>query len=294
MKNQIKNYISSFKLNKSFFYIFLVDTISFSLIFASFYWFVNFIQAKSVQMMQGRSPEQLQQLLSSSNIEQILPFMQELRYFLLWALLFLIVAVAGSWIVFSFSQKLIWNYLLEKKTVKEQKMAAEKRKVKFWRWNLLNLSLIFPLAIFGVIYLAVKLVVAVIISLLFRLAPKFSLMYPQFVQTLISTVNNLASFYLVLLMVLAIFLVYYAFAAKYKVWDSIGEGFRLFKEKWRSILWVAFFAAITALAITLITIPLRKIFIYMPFVSGFVNLVLASLFFVWLRLYLLRVVHGHQ
>lgn len=277
-----KNYLASFKLKKNFIHIFLTDVVAFSLIFVLFFWFSKYLQNKSTQLMQGRTAEEVQKLLVSSNPEQILPFLLEVRSFLLIALLFLIVLIAASLFIFSYSRAMIWHNLLKRKLNKH------------WRWNLLNISLIVPLAIFGFAYLIVKLITALFVSLIFKFIPGFSVSYPQFVQGVYSVVNNIVSFYLILLMVVLIFLIYQQFTFRYRIWDSIGESFKLLKKKLKPILKLVFLAMLTALVLTLVLLPLKKFIIHLPMVYGLVNLVIAAIYFAWLRLYVLRVVYGHQ
>ena len=280
LKESWKNYLSSFKQRSRLIYLFLIDTGAFSIIFLVFYWFSNYLQTKSQDILQGRTAEEVQKLLSTSaDPQQVLPFLVNIRSFLLISLVLLVLIIVGALFLFSYSRAMIWNRLQHKKVT------------KFWRWNLLNLSLIFPLIVFGIVYLIVKLISTIFINLPFKLAPLFTTQYPQFVDNLTSIFNNAVGFYAVLLMSLIIFLIYYSFAQSYKVWDSIGNGFSLFKKNLKPLLVLGLFAALTGLILTVITIPLRKMFLYSPVISAISSLIIASLYFAWLRIYLLKTIH---
>ena len=79
MNKHIQQYLNSFKLGKEFLPIFLTDLISLSIIIFAFTWFSSYTQQRSFLLLQGRTTEELQQMLVSLNPQQLLPFMNALK-----------------------------------------------------------------------------------------------------------------------------------------------------------------------------------------------------------------------
>ena len=92
-----------------------------------------------------------------------------------------------------------------------------------------------------------------------------------------------------------IFLIYNHFAKSYKAWESIGAGFSAFKKNWKKTLLVTLLAAITALVVTVIFLPIRKVLLFYPLYTTLVNVLLAAFFLAWLSQYVFHALaHGHQ
>ena len=119
MNKNIEHYLDSFKLGKSFALTFLTDLVSLSVIILAFIWFSSYTQQRSIALLQGRSTAELQQLLTSLSPEQLLPFMNSLKWFLLTSAIGLLLLVIGSVFLFSYSQARIWNYFQVKKSENE-------------------------------------------------------------------------------------------------------------------------------------------------------------------------------
>ncbi len=284
MNTHLQHFMDSFTLKKDFLYFFLADLITFSLIFISFSWFAAYLQRKSVEVMQGKSIEELQQLLSSSSPEQVLPFLSGLRYFLIWAVVGIVLLAVFSFFLYSLSRAVIWNHVHHQQVTKRT----------YWRWNLLNLSLLIPLVLFGLVLFIVKIFVALIVNLAFSLAPVFFALHSTFAENFKVILNGAVSFYLTLSFLVLVFMVYYAFSQQYKVWDSVGKGFSLFRKNWKTLRAALLFATVIALALSLVGIVVKRS-IYSPNVLLFFNLALASAFLAWLRLYVLKgIVHDHH
>lgn len=284
MSKHIQNFMESFSRGKDFLYFFLADLVTFSLVFVIFSWFPAYIQQKSVEITQGRSMEELQQLLSSSNPEQVLPFLSSLRSFLIWVVAGLVILAALSFFLYSLSRAVIWYHVGRKKVTKKT----------YWRWNLLNLSLLVPLSLFLLVFFIVKIIASMIVNVIFAFAPIFFTIHAGFIENFRLIFNGAVSFYLTLSFIVVIFMIYYKFSHSYKIWDSIGKGFSTFRKNLKSLLVVVLFATVVALALSLAGIVIKRS-IYSSTALMIFNLALGAVFLAWLRLYVLRTInHGHQ
>lgn len=272
----LKDYLNSFKLKKKFWQTFLIDFIALAIIFASILMFSNYFQNRALAITGGKSVEQIQEWALSSP-EQALPFFEGLKSLLVFGGILLFVIIIGSFLLYSFSQALIWNALADKKLTSKN----------YWKWNLLLLALLIPLALGGLLYLLIKVLFDSLLNFLLTLSSAFYLQHTELMEIIQLTLSNFASFFLILMLLLLIFLVYYSFVREYKVWQSIGEGFHLFRLKWNKLWRILLFVAFTVLIITFILIPIKKIF---PdaFASTIINLAVALLFLAWMRIYVLE------
>src|SRR3990167_9752675 len=137
MNKHLQQYIDSFKVKKVFWVTFLTDLIFFGAVGLIFSQFSTYLQHKSVEIMAGRTPEQIQQLILSAP-EQALPFLEQLKSFLFVSVGTLALLVILTFLLFSLEQAFIWNTLQQKKVTSKT----------YWRWNLLYLGLIIPLFLF--------------------------------------------------------------------------------------------------------------------------------------------------
>lgn len=285
MNKNIQHYLDSFKLGKQFATTFLIDLVSLSLIIFSFLWFSSYTQQRSLQLLQGRTTAELQQMLLSLNPEQLAPFLASLKWFLLTSLMGIVLLVIGSVFLFSYSQARIWNYLQGKKVTRNN----------YWRWNVLNLSLLVPFILFFATLLVVKLVMLLLLNIPPKLMPVFYLTHSSLMENIRLIIDGAALFYMVVLFMAIIFFIYYHFAKSYKVWDSVGAGFSTFKKQWKKVLLLVLFATVSALIATVILLPIKKALIFYPLYSTLLNVLLAAFFLAWLRWYVFNsVLHGHQ
>ncbi len=280
MNKHFKNYLDSFKLTKNHLFTFLIDAVLFSLIFFSFSYAGAVLQRKSVEVLQGKSAEEIQTLLASSSPEQLLPFLMQLKSFLIWSLIGIAALILISFLLFSFSQAVIWYHLLKKKLAFKN----------YWRWNLLDLFLIIPLVLFGLLYFIIRLLSALLINLGFSLAPKFNLLHPVFMQNVRLFINGTVNFFCSVIILVILLLICYQFAFKYKVWAAVGSGFSLLKRKWKNLGRLILFSTATGLVLMLITLPLKTALLNSPLILNVVNLVVALAFLAWLRIYLFKTI----
>jgi len=284
MNKNIQSYLDSFKLGKTFALTFLTDFASLAVIIFAFIWFSSYAQQRSLELLQGRTTAELQQMMLSLSPEQLLPFMTSLKWFLITSLVGLLILMVGSFFLFSYAQARTWNYLQGKKVEKN-----------YWRWNLLNLSLLMPLLLFLSVLLVVKIFLMLLLNLPPKLMPLFYFTHSNLMENIRLVVEGAALFYVVVLFMAIIFLIHHHFVKSYKVWNSIGAGFSAFRKQWKKVLLLGFFATVTALLATVIFLPIKKALIFYPFYSTLLNVVLAAFFLAWLRLYLFHVAqHGPQ
>lgn len=284
MNKHFKSYLDSFKPTKNHLYTFLTDLIVFSLIFLSFSWLSAVLQRKSAEVLQGKSAEEIQTLLASTNPEQLLPFLTQLKSFLIWSIIIALVVIIIYFLLFSLSQAVIWYHLLKKKLT---------HKI-YWRWNLLDLFLIIPLLVFGFFYLIIRLLSALLINAVFSLVPKFSLLHPAFMQNIRLFYNGTVNFFCTVIILVILLLICHQFALKYKVWEAVGKGFSLLKQKWSSLGRLILFSTATGLILMLITLPIKKALLYSPLALNLVNLVVVLAFLAWLRIYLFKTLAEEQ
>lgn len=228
--------------------------------------------------MQGRSIEEIQQL-AASGTEQLLPFLTEVRSFLLWSLAALLFLVLASFCLYSYSQAVIWNHLENKKVSRKT----------YWRWNALNLALLLPLAGFSIVYLIAKIFLLLVIDFIYGWFPVFYITHASLMDSIRMAVTGIVGFYLILVFVLLILFIYHRFSRKYKVWEAVSSGFILLKQKGRKALVMLIFAAGIAEALTLLTSLLRQPLMYAaPLAAAIVNILIAALFLAWLRLFVFK------
>jgi hypothetical protein len=283
MNKHLKNYFKSFSFKRKFWEIFAIDFVTISIIYFFFALFANYLNKNMAILTSGQTPEQLQALLSSASPEQLLPFLTQLKSFMLTFLLGIAFLLIISLFLFSFSRALIWNKLHHRKLTKKT----------YWRWNGLNLALLFPLFLLLLIVVIVKLIFNIIFSKIFVLFPSFAVTHPQFMQIIQLILHNTVNFFLALLLLVVIFFTYYLFTDKYKVWLSIGESFNFVKVKWSRIWRMLLLSLSTAIILTLIILPLRKLLLPYQFTYFIINVCISLFYLAWLRIYLLRTV-GHK
>ncbi|MDO8656929.1 MAG: hypothetical protein Q7K45_06855 [Nanoarchaeota archaeon] len=284
MNQHLQHYVDSLKVKKVFWITFLVDFIFFGAAGIAFSKYLTYLQNTSLELVAGRTPEQIQQLIATTP-EQALPFLEGLKSFLLVSIGTLLLLAIITFLLFSLEQAFIWNTLQQKKVTSKT----------YWRWNLLYLGLIIPLLLYGLGAGIVKLVTSSLLRVLGNLNPSFYFQNAALVDGIILALNNAVSFILVLFALLIIFLICSTFTEKYKVWSSISEGLSKLKPRW-SVWWrMVLLMTATAIIITFIVIPLRNALFIYPFLESVLNVVVSFLFLAWMRIYVVSALHhGHQ
>lgn len=267
MNKHIQNYLNSFKIKKEYWITFLIDAGFLGIMFLVFSFFGNLIKEKAYQFSQGKTAEQIQQMLLSMEPGQAEAFLANLKGFITTFVIGAIVILIGGLLIYSLSNKLVWGYLTEKKF----------SKTRYWRWNLLNLALIIPAIIYFFVFGLVRLVSGYAVSLLKN-------------QTVLEIFYNLTNLFFLFILIIFVFMVYYSFVKEYKVWGSIGNACNLVKTKWKEI-WPMFLLILgTAIALSLVLWPAGRLLIYRQGILIGVNVAVSLLFLAWMRLYVFKTV----
>lgn len=284
MNKHLQHYVDSFKVKKVFWVTYFTDLIFFGAVGLLFSRFGAYLQNRSIELMAGRTPEQIQQIIISTP-EQALPFLDQLKSFLFITVGILALLAISTFLLFSLQQAFIWNTLHQKKLTPKT----------YWRWNLLHLSLVFPLLLYGLGAGIMKLLTSSLFRMLGNLNPVFYFQNAALIDGIILVLNNAVSFILVLFAFLMLFLIYFTFTEKYKVWSSLSEGLSKLKPQWSSWWRILLLSMLMAVIITAIMIPLRKALFLYPVAESGLNFAVSFLFLSWMRLYIVSTLkHGHQ
>ena len=268
-----QNYLHSFSLKKAFWFTFAIDLIFIVLVVLAFMAFNNYAKAKTTSIAGTADPEQFQQQLATMTPEQLLSFGEGIKSFLTVFAVGLLVLIVFTWLGYSLAAAWNWNYLTGRKF---------QLRTAYWRWNALQLIIL----LLTVGYVAIALLIKLLFSLLFSLAIENA--------NLLQFLNQLVSLLLLLLFFIFLFLIYHSFVQKYRVWESLAGGFKLFFSQARAIGIAYLFMMGTALALSLIYwliyLLLSRQYLFPEKTTLWIQLVLSLLFLAWLRLYVLQTV----
>lgn len=280
MNLPLKTYLDSFRFKKVFGEILLIDLIYFGIITTLFTITLNFFQNKFSVLTGGKTLEQVQQLLASASPEQLLPFLSQLKFYLILFLISITLLSLLAFFSYSFSQSLIWHKLLAKKPFRH------------WSWNLLNLALIIPILLYTLAALILKLISGYLFKKIVTINPAFYLQNSGYLDAILILLNGIVTFLLVLLGLIIILLTYFSFTEKNQVWVSIGDSFNLLKQHWNKLWKLLLLAALTAIIITLIWIPIKTRLPASIFWNQALNLFISAFYLAWIRIYLVRTIHS--
>lgn len=274
-----KDYIRSFKLTNDFWMTLTVDFIFFGIMMMVFSWFSDYVQGKSILLMQGKTPEQLQELFLSSPADAA-PYLNDLTTFLITFLVILAILLLLTFFGFSLIQAMIWNHLLGKRLSSKN----------YWRWNALHVTLLFPLLIYGLLFFILKLITGGIFNFLLTLNETFYFQHVSLVLSTLKFLNAGTGFILAVPFLLFLFLVYVNFVKEYRVWFSIGEGLRLSKVHRKKIVMIAFFSLVSMIGLTMVLLPFQSL-VRTSFLLTGIDLLFLLAFVSWLRIYFLKMVN---
>ena|SRR3989344_2036095 len=267
-----KQFFNSFKLK---WYTLLYDT-SFVIIAAVLFSLMGvYIQTKSTVLGQGKNPEQIQQMLSTFNQTQLALYMQQLQSFLIIFTILIIIAVVIIYLLFTLSQYMDWNELLNHKFDKKV----------FWKWNLFHLILLPLIVLWLLIALLIRLGLSFLFSFLFPLNNNISNLLSQGVGHL-----------LLIFSLLILFLISYSFAKEQKIWKALETTPSLFWQNKTKIAWIMLFAFIVDIILSYLFMFLQPyLFSQQEMVSTIIITVIFILFINWLRFFLYTEIHDqHQ
>ena len=279
MNKHFKNYLNSFKFDSFHWKTFLYDFSFFAVVLLVLYFINTILQSKLSKIMGGKTTEQLQQSLLNSP-EVMLPVMQQLLGYLIITILILLVFCVSAFLVYGLIRARIWNTLHHKTFTKK----------KYWKWNVLNLALIIPSLIYLLFYLFVKTVFSGIVNFFFGINSSLYYKFPYLMESITLSINGIMTFMLLLLWIIIVFLTYYSFTQKYKVWESIGDSFHLLKKYWSRLWRILLLTTLTALLLTLVLWPIRSLLVNQPFMLTTLNLIFSVLYLAWFRIYLVKTI----
>lgn len=227
----------------------------------------NIVKQKADAISNGQTPEQIQQMLLNMQSGQSEALLANIQSFVFIFIVCLVVIVVGGLFLFSLSRKLIWSRLTGRRFGKK----------KYWKWNLLNLSLVIPAIVYLFLLGLVRLIFGNILSLLKN-------------QTILDVFYSIFNLFLFFTLIIFIFLIYYSFTEKYKIWDSIGDASQIVKSKWKRIWPMFLLIVFTAFILSSVLLLVMKIFKFQANILTGMNLVVSLLFLAWMRIYVYKTI----
>ncbi len=274
MNHALTNYLHSLKLNRNFWYTFILEAVALAAIILIILAFGNILTAKAYAISGGKSQDELKLMLLSGTEETAKDFLTKIKTF---TVLFVgggILLILILLMLFSLAQKSIWDKLTS------QKFSW----LNFWRWNMMMLLLI----LFFIIY--------ILVYALFRLTINLLIPLTGTAYTLTWQIINL---FFLLVFLLFTLIILYSLAEKHKVWEGIGNTFHLIKSHWNK-LWKAFLLSwVTIILLSLILWLLSKtLSLASIFFSATAWTVITVAFFLafvsWMRIYTLNSIKPAQ
>ncbi len=261
-----KTYFSSFR-GKEIGRILLIDAAAILVITLLLLGSGRYLQAKTLALTSGQSLNQIQETLLTMTAEETQAFLQGMRSLVTTIFIGGILITMSIFLMFSFSTALIWNLLSGKKFSQQH----------YWRWNALHLVFFFVALIYAAFVFLIKLAVNQWLSRFY---------YGAFIPLM----NQMVISLLVLIFLLFLFLTYYSFVQRYKVFESIGHAFYLIRLHWNQLWRMFLLALLTGLILNLLLTFLQRFFIYPQTAFIFLSGVIFLLYLAWLRLYLVQTV----
>lgn len=277
MKNRWNSYLHSFLVRKPFWSTVLIDLVFLTVLILIVTAFGAYLTSQSAQLSGGQTTAQLESMLSTDP-EGLLAFLQDLKWLLITALAGIVALALFTLFGYSFCQAWIWNLF----------NGTKLQKKNYWRWNALHLAVLLLLLGFLIGYLIVKLITGFIFYKLFTISKLFYLNHQTVMNYLMTGLNSLVSFFLILLFVITIFFFYHHFVKSYRVWSSIGAGFKVWRQHWKKILWVIVLALVTGAVPTFISLLLGQLLLLHPFILLAVQITISVLYLAWVRWYVIR------
>ncbi|MBT4538969.1 hypothetical protein HOC32_01645 [Candidatus Woesearchaeota archaeon] len=281
MGKHIVSFLRSFKFKTTYWFQLLHDAAFLGIILGFFTWFGRALENRSINLFQGNTPEQIQQLLLTAP-EQVAPLVGNLRIFLVILVVGVIGLLLMTYLLYVLSRLGIWNKLVHNKWSYKP----------FGKWLVLHLALIFPLLGIGLIYLIFKILLGLIIQALFTANSLWYFSHQDGITIALTSINGMISLFLSLFVLAYLFHVYRDFVQRKKVWESIGKGFSVFRNV-KVLFSTVGFATLIAIVITLIFFPIQKVLFTSPGLLSFLQIVVVLLYISWVRQYFF-ITHGHN
>ena len=275
MRHAWKKYLHAFSnlplLGKTF----LIDTAAVALLFAFFSAFSTYLREKAAPLAAAQTA------LATQDPQALLPFLTDIKQFLLVFIIGGVLLLLITLVIVSFSRAYLWSTLVKKHLQKKLP----------WRWVGLSLALVIPSLLIGALLLLLDIAGARLFRSLLSLNASWSVANQQTVSVIESFLNSGLNFLLLLLFLAFLFSAALAFVQKERAWASIGEAFSLLKKNLRRLPVFLLFSLGTAL---LLSLPSRLFinaqYLY-PTVWMIATAVVSLLYLSWLRLYFLELFH---
>ncbi|MBI1968927.1 hypothetical protein HYS49_03375, partial [Candidatus Woesearchaeota archaeon] len=276
MRHAWKKYLDSFSNLPLVGKTFLIDAAAFALLFALFSAFSAYLQKKSSSLAGA------QQAMLSQNPEALLPYLMDIKQFLLVFIVGGILLLLVTLALVSFSRAYIWSTLIKKHLQKKMP----------WRWIGLSLALIIPSLLLGAFLLLLELLGARLFQSLLSLNASWYVASQQAVSIIGSFLNSGLNFLLLLIFLAFLFSAALTFVQKERAWASIGEAFSLLKKNIRQLPVFLLFALGTALLLSLLSRLFSSAQYLYPTAWMIATAAVSLLYLSWLRLYFLETMHG--
>lgn len=265
MKTVLRQYIDSLNQYNSLLKTFCVDAVTFIIIFLLIFGFASVLNAKAMNITEGKSVDELKLELLSGQVEKSEAFLSSLKVFTYALIGGSILVFFLSILLFSYSRQYVWKVLHHGSTKIE------------WRWNGMTLLVLIFLIIFIVMYGLLRLILN---SLLIFQTETAAALFSQ-------SINAVAF----LLFVLFAMLCYHSFAHTKKVWNAMGNMFQKVKDTWKKLSVAFVLIALMGVIISVILFYVQKSLLYQPrWVTSVISVGVLLLFLSWMRLFVMRIV----
>jgi len=261
---ELKTYLHSFKPSKKMLYLFLIDMVLVGILLGALLFFNGFLNSQAEALTGGKPVDEFKAGLLSASEGQAKEVLGQVKVLALSLFLGGALLLIFSLLIFSYSTKLSWELLLSKFSWKT-----------YWRWNGLTIVLTLFAGLWALVYLGFFFLIRVVFS-----ADHFLVLW----------FLRLLGLIFILLFLLLAFLVNYSFVHKYRVWESLGEGFHLLKKFFPQP-----FLLITATCVlmSIITFLLGKL-TSQELIYNLISGILFLLFLAWMRIYLVKIIGEHH
>jgi len=260
----IPQYLRSYR-QKEFVYTFLIDFLFWGIAFSSFTYAGNLIKNMMAQFTQGKTLEEFQTLLTNLPPEQLLALAEQMKTVMYSTFFIAIFLIVGIFLLYSLSQKLIWDYLLNKKT-------------RYWKWNSLNLAIVLT----GTVYLLAAGIISIILRMLFQRLTVLVLgaRFYDSLEAINLLFGNIINLFFGIGFLIFVFFIYQHFAQTSKVWFSIGDAYINIKKHLKKFFTVLGLSLATIIILTFISLGIQKL---IP--STVISFILSMALLAWLRMY---------
>ena len=265
MNHHFHTYFNSFKLKTEFWTSFIVEALTVTLLTLFIYGFARLLELRAYTISGGRSVEELKTALLTGSLESNQIFLHNIQVFTYLFIVGGILTLLITLFVFSFAQASIWNGLIHSQFTSK----------KYWKWNSLNLCLLF----LSVLYVLVYVLLRIVLNLVFASLPAAAF----------TIITNFITFSFLLGFFLIMYLAYYSFVKNYQVWLSMGNAFHLLKTKWNSLWRFYLLTVATAILLSVLISLLRRLFPVQPqWMAMLISVGTFLLLLSWIRLYLIQ------